>query len=260
MKICNKCNDEKEISEYYIKKNGSPRAYCKDCTLKDNTIYRIKNKDRDKEYFKNYRTNNKEKLSEASKIYYLNNKEVYAERDKKYYSKKKEYRENNKERVKTISKKSREKNKDRNKIKKREWIKNKRKNNFGFRLKSNISRAINRYIKDIGGYKKNKTLDILGCTIEDFKFYIESKFEYWMSWENYGKYNGEFKYGWDFDHIIPISNANTEEEIIKLNHYTNFQPLCSYINRYIKKNRTDFDILEIKNYNETYLAGTKSVK
>ena len=26
------------------------------------------------------------------------------------------------------------------------------------------------------------------------------------------------------------------EKIIKLNHYTNFQPLCSKINRYIKRN------------------------
>ena len=38
-----------------------------------------------------------------------------------------------------------------------------------------------------------------------------------MTWENQGE--------WHFDHIIPISSAQTEEEVIKLNHYTNFQPL-----------------------------------
>ena len=48
-----------------------------------------------------------------------------------------------------------------------------------------------------------------------------------MSWDNYGKYNGEFNYGWDIDHIKPISSAKTKEEIIKLNHYTNLRPLCS---------------------------------
>jgi hypothetical protein len=37
------------------------------------------------------------------------------------------------------------------------------------------------------------------------------------------------------DHIIPISTANTEDEVIKLNHFTNLKPLCSYTNRYIKK-------------------------
>jgi len=61
-----------------------------------------------------------------------------------------------------------------------------------------------------------------------------------MNWDNHGKYNGEFNFGWDLDHIIPISSAITEQEVIKLNHFTNLQPLCSKINRYIKKNKLDF--------------------
>lgn len=57
-----------------------------------------------------------------------------------------------------------------------------------------------------------------------------------MSWENQGKYNGELNFGWDIDHIIPISSAKSEEDILNLNHYTNLQPLCSKVNRDIKKN------------------------
>lgn len=76
---------------------------------------------------------------------------------------------------------------------------------------------------------------MLGCSFDKFKSHLESKFESWMSWDNYGKYNGELNYGWDIDHIIPISSATTEEEIIKLNHHTNLQPLCSRVNRDIKK-------------------------
>ena len=60
-----------------------------------------------------------------------------------------------------------------------------------------------------------------------------------MTWENRGLYNGEFNFGWDLDHIIPISTAKTEEDVIRLNHYTNFQPLCSHVNRNIKKNKID---------------------
>lgn len=56
-----------------------------------------------------------------------------------------------------------------------------------------------------------------------------------MTWENRGLYNGELNYGWDIDHIIPLASAEKEEDIIRLNHYTNLQPLCSYTNRYIKK-------------------------
>ena len=83
--------------------------------------------------------------------------------------------------------------------------------------------------------KSKKSQEILGCSFEDFKAYLESKFEFWMNWENYGLYNGEVNYGWDIDHIIPLSSAKLEEEIVKLNHYTNLQPLCSKVNRDIKK-------------------------
>lgn len=57
-----------------------------------------------------------------------------------------------------------------------------------------------------------------------------------MTWDNYGKYSKGFEnFGWDIDHIIPISSAKTTDEVLLLNHYTNLRPLCSYINRYIKK-------------------------
>jgi len=56
-----------------------------------------------------------------------------------------------------------------------------------------------------------------------------------MNWDNRGLYNGTPDYGWDIDHIIPQSSAITIEDVIQLNHYTNLQPLCSYINRDIKK-------------------------
>jgi hypothetical protein len=58
-----------------------------------------------------------------------------------------------------------------------------------------------------------------------------------MNWDNKGLYNGTSNYGWDLDHRIPLSSAVTEEEIIKLNHHTNIQPLCSHYNRDIKKDQ-----------------------
>jgi len=61
-----------------------------------------------------------------------------------------------------------------------------------------------------------------------------------MNWDNHGLYNGKFNYGWDIDHIIPISSGKTEEDIFRLNHYTNLQPLCSKVNRDIKKDRLNY--------------------
>lgn len=64
-------------------------------------------------------------------------------------------------------------------------------------------------------YCKNQ--EILGIDFEGFKLYIENLFIEGMTWENFGK--------WHLDHKIPISWGKTEDEIIRLNHYTNLQPL-----------------------------------
>ena len=54
--------------------------------------------------------------------------------------------------------------------------------------------------------------------------------------------DGSLNYGWDLDHITPISSAKTEEDVIRLNNYTNFQPLCSKVNRDIKKDKLTWQI------------------
>ena len=99
----------------------------------------------------------------------------------------------------------------------------------------NIRKMINRSFKRLGYSKSSKTNEILGCSFEELIKYLESKFENWMTWENKGLYNGELDYGWDINHIIPLSSVKTEEEVLKLNHYTNLQPLCSKVNRDIKR-------------------------
>lgn len=109
-------------------------------------------------------------------------------------------------------------------------------NDVIYKLHRMIGNLIRYSTKRLDLVKSNKTQEILGCSFEEFKTYLESKFEHWMSWENYGKIEfGKFNVGWDIDHIIPISTAKNEEEVIKLNHFSNLRPLCSYTNRYIKK-------------------------
>jgi hypothetical protein len=109
-----------------------------------------------------------------------------------------------------------------------------------YNLRVKTRSLIRTSLKNKGFSKKSRTYQILGCSYEHFKSHLENQFEPWMNWENQGLYNGTENYGWDLDHIVPISSATTEEEIIKLNHYTNFQPLCSYINRVVKKDRLDY--------------------
>jgi len=113
-----------------------------------------------------------------------------------------------------------------------------------------VRQTIRRGIKRKGYTKKSNAYKILDCTYDEFKLHIESQWEEWMNWDNYGKYNGEERYGWDLDHIIPLSSGKCEEDIIRLNHHSNIQPLCSYINRCVKKDKIEkgisnvFDIVE----------------
>ena len=105
-----------------------------------------------------------------------------------------------------------------------------------FKLKKNTRNLINYSFTKNGYFKASKTEQILGCTYQEFKDYLESKFEHWMNWENKGLYKiNTYNYGWDIDHIIPLDTAITVEDIVRLNHYTNLQPLCSKVNRDIKK-------------------------
>lgn len=75
-------------------------------------------------------------------------------------------------------------------------------------------------------YKKGSAVTDLGCSILDFKLYIESKFKPGMSWNNWSIH------GWHIDHIIPLSsfNLNDRNEFLKAVHYTNLQPLWAHEN------------------------------
>ena len=150
----------------------------------------------------------------------------------------KDYCKNNKYKVLLSKKKYDLKNRTSKNI----YVINRRKIDELYRLKCNVRSLIGASLRNNNYKKDTKTQNILGCPFEDFKLYLESKFELWMSWDNYGKYNGQLNFGWDIDHIIPVSSSKTKEELIKLNHYTNLQPLCSYINRDIKNKKTTYFI------------------
>jgi hypothetical protein len=193
-----------------------------------------------KEYHRNYEQINIEKRKKQKADWYQKNKERFkkiksvgvdkVKKNKKEYQK--EWREKNKKRLRLW----REKNKDN--IKKQQVVYNKKKRNTDpkFALSTRIRNAFNQSFKAKSFKKTSKTKEILGCSFEYFKIHLESQFEVWMNWDNRGRYNGTEGYGWDIDHIVPISSAITEEELIRLNHYTNLRPLCGYINRHVKRN------------------------
>jgi len=132
------------------------------------------------------------------------------------------YRLENADKIKQSKKNYRLNNADKVNEYGNKYKKDRRNKDSLYRLKHNISTLIRISIKANGYTKKSRTYEILGCSFEEFKLHLENQFTEGMSWENKGK--------WHLDHIYPVSLAKDEEELIRLNHYTNFQPLWAIDN------------------------------
>jgi len=129
-------------------------------------------------------------------------------------------------------KKYREKTKDDPAIKKgkKEYNRKRYQENAGVRIRSNLSRRINSFLKK--EKDSQSTLNLLGCSIKELKHYLESLFQSGMSWDNYGSVDGDRMKGWQIDHIKPCSSFDLtkESEQKECFHYTNLQPLWAIDN------------------------------
>jgi hypothetical protein len=82
------------------------------------------------------------------------------------------------------------------------------------------------------------TIDYIGCTFEEFRIHLESKFyphpitNELMSWDKYGQKDGKTIF-FEIDHIVPVSALDVTSEDAKkaVTHYTNLRPLWWEENR-----------------------------
>lgn len=92
------------------------------------------------------------------------------------------------------------------------------------RMVSNIRHRIILTLK--GETKSKKTIELLGCSLEEFHSHIKKQFQQGMTFENYGKY------GWHLDHIIPCARfdlSQSEHQKICFN-FKNLQPMWAIEN------------------------------
>lgn len=189
-KICSKCKTEKELCEFRKKSVNNKgiqyyKSRCKICSNEDEKIKRDKNPEK----YKIWYDKNRDERNKWRSEYYQKNKEKLRDYNKKY---------------------------DKNK-------------SINFMIKYNtdpiikLRHRLSCRLREVLKFKsliKNKTHnDIIGCSPEFLKEHLENQFTEGMSWDNHELY------GWHIDHIVPLSSAKTEEEIYKLCHYTNLQPL-----------------------------------
>lgn len=86
-----------------------------------------------------------------------------------------------------------------------------------FALKKRVRCLVKDAIKRGGHKKGEKTEVLLGCDWQFFQDHIEKQFLPGMTWDNRNL--------WHIDHVVPMSTAKTEAEVLALNHFTNLRPI-----------------------------------
>jgi len=193
-KICSKCGEVKDRSEFSFRKDTQKyRNACKKCIKARNTKYYQDNKEKLRETNKKWRLNNKEK---SDAIYAR-----YRKTDKRKAVCKKWYN-NNKEKV-------------------LEYRNNRYRTDVQYNLNIKIRRRLWMSMKNYKITKPDKTINILGCSYNELREYIESLFTKGMSWDLV--LSSEIH----LDHVLPISYFDLEnnEQLKSAFHYTNLQPL-----------------------------------
>lgn len=192
--------------------------------------FRENNKEKITQQKKDYAERNKEKLRLAQAEKYRKNKEKYLLQMKQKYlqnadeikKRRMEYYYKNREKILKSQKESALKNRDNMRLQKAAYCRKRRSKDPTFLLIGRLRCRINDALRYKKFPKSGNTKDIVGCDMETLKDHIEKQFKHGMNWENRNE--------WHIDHIVPLASAKTSEEIHRLFHYKNLQPLWAVEN------------------------------
>jgi hypothetical protein len=189
---CSKCKKAKTINEFWPSQYG-----CIQCVKEKKEQWTQLNPN----YFSNYRNTNREKQKDRHRSWFERNREKKNKQNKDWYYA-------NKEKVKEKNRRNR----------------NKYKTNPTFKVRNALRQRVYSFLL---GSKSQKTMDLIGCSIEKLKQHLESQFVEGMTWENYGNPNGDHTDCWHIDHIRPCNSFDLTKETDQKEcfHYSNLQPL-----------------------------------
>jgi hypothetical protein len=185
-----------------------------------------------KEYQRQWYFKNKEKLREANREsarrYYAKHgdNEEYKKRQGKYARLNRSKNKDNpvckiKQRERNIAYFNDPVNKAIIKEKVKERKKKRMEFDINYRMRYKLRRRIANALRHVSADKHFKTMELIGCTVQEVRAHIESLWLPGMNWDNHSTH------GWHIDHILPCAafNLSDPEQQKRCFHYTNLQPL-----------------------------------
>lgn len=224
VKQCTLCREEKPLDKFYrnCRSKDGHSSRCKDCIDKQQREYGKEHAKeiyaRRKEYVLNYNREHREERNAYNRMWRAKNKDRIKQRR---YEEGVRYRAKYKDEIRE----------------RKQFYENKRRTyDPMFKLKGQVRIMIRDSFRRKGLKKSDNTERILGCSLVEFQRYLLQTWE-----ERYGSvWNGEDCH---IDHIVPLATAKTEEDIIRLCHYTNLQ-LLTPLDNFKKGGRYEY----LKNY------------
>ena len=218
MKQCTKCKENKDSSLFSKDKSRSDGlfSWCKKCKADNDAKQHKKHREKRIKQMRQSYQKNKEEINEKRR-----NNLAAKEKDRLY---KKEFRKQNPDKIKEWKKNYYQKHKtDINRK-----FRDRRRIDLKFRMSNNLRSRLYHAMK--GEHKSSSTWSLIGCSFEELKAHLSSKFTEGMTWDNYGS-------EWSIDHIVPCCNFDlTSEEAQKSCFgFANLQPLWKLDN--YKKNK-----------------------
>lgn len=210
-KECIRCHKVKPLLEFYFRKQAQKyRNVCKQCFILQCKLKQLPNREQYIQRSKQWRIDNPQRDDENHKKWKMKNPNYDKQKSKQWNQEHPQQKKENDKRWYSTNKKH-----------VNQYYQAKRQIDYTFKLLGNIRSRINRALQK--NWKAGHTVELLGCTILEWKQHLEQQFTGGMSWNNYGNKTSQ----WSVDHIIPCSVFDLSDPVEQKQcfHYTNTQPM-----------------------------------
>ena len=228
-KACGKCKNYKDLTDFGANKQAADglNSRCKPCKREADRIWREANAEKKRAADRQYAKDHAVEARERARLWAAANPERHQANRKNWY-------DNNQDRVKELRQRWKEEHEEEVRAYMNEYIKERYRSAVNYRVKAIVSSRMRQTMKN---KEWDTTVMYLGCTMEEFREWIEHQFDPNMTWDNMGSY-------WTFDHVRPCASFDLQDEMQRhlCFNWSNVRP-CESVENIKKKDKIILDLI-----------------